>query len=148
MLRHPITRRSIEYLDALSEGQAPDDSGPSRQNFSLRLETRLIRGKDAQTMAFRWTDDPSAPAVSLREEDVLRNNPWTYRDLTTNLRKRYSDFIENGDYHRLRRPLEKNKKLVLTRSLNPDSPTSSKQRIYNANIVSEFDKHYQRRTKA
>jgi hypothetical protein len=99
-------------------------------------------------MAFRWTDDPSAPAVSLREEDVLRNYPWTYRDLTTNLRKRYSDFIENGDYHRLRRPLEKNKKLVLTRSLNPDSPTSSKQRIYNANIVSEFDKHYQRRTKA
>ena len=107
-----------------------------------------FRGKEIQAMGFRWTDDPSAPAVALREEDVLKTYPWTYRVLTDNLRKRYSDFIENNSYHAIRRPLEGNKKLVLTRSLNPDNPTTSRQRFYSPNIVNEFDKHYHRRTKA
>ena len=141
-------QRLLTYLDTLADAQIQDDTQQSRQNFSLRLETRLIRGKDTQTMAFRWTDDPSAPAVALREEDVLKTYPWTYDVLTENLRKRYSNFIVNNSYHGIRRPLEKNKKLVLTRSLNPDNPTSSKQRFYNPNIFNEFDKHYQRRTKA
>ena len=141
-------QRLLNYLDTLAEAQTQDETRPQRQNFSLQLETRLIRSKESQTMAFRWTDDPSAPAVALREEDVLKAFPWTYHVLTNNLRKRYSDFVENGEYHEIRRPLEKNTKLVLTRSLNPDNPRTSKQRFYNPNIVNEFDKHYQRRTKA
>ena len=136
-----VLRREVKawrdggYLDTLADVQIQDNTEPARQNFSLRLETRLIRGKDTQTMAFRWTDDPSAPAVALREEDVLKTYPWTYRILTDNLRKRYSDFFENNSYHAIRKPLENNKKLVLTRSLNPDNPISSKQRFYSPNIV-------------
>ena len=141
-------QRLLAYLDTLADAQIQDDTDEAPQNFSLRLETRLIRGKEIQAMGFRWTDDPSAPAVALREEDVLKTYPWTYRVLTDNLRKRYSDFIENNSYHAIRRPLEDNKKLVLTRSLNPDNPTTSRQRFYSPNIVNEFDKHYQRRTKA
>jgi len=56
--------------------------------------------------------------------------------------------MENGDYHTIRKPLEKNSKLVLTRTLDPENPRSAKQRFYSPNIVAEFDKHYQRRTKA
>jgi len=141
-------QRLLAYLDTLADAQIQDDTNEAPQNFSLRLETRLIRCKEIQAMGLRWTDNPSAPAVALREEDVLKIYPWTYRTLTDNLRKRYSDFIENNSYHAIRRPLEDNKKLVLTRSLNPDNPTTSKQRFYSPNIVNEFDKHYQRRTKA
>lgn len=140
-------QRLLTYLDTLDYSQADENAKPQRQHFSLRLETRLVRGKDTQAVAFRWTDDPSAPAVSLREEDILKTYPWTYRVLTDTLKKRYSDFLENNFYHAIRRPLEKVKKLVLTRSLNPNNPASSKQRFYSPNIVNEFDKHYQRRTK-
>lgn len=141
-------QRLLTYLDTLDHSQPDENAQPQRQHFSLRLETRLVRGKDTQAFAFRWTDDPSAPAVSIREEDILKTYLWTYRVLTDNLKKRYSDFLENNSYHAIRRPLEKDKKLVLTRSLNPNNPTSSKQRFYSPNIVNEFDKHYQRRTKA
>jgi Domain of unknown function (DUF3644) len=140
-------QRLISYLDALDHSQpelAPEDA---QQDFALRLETRLVRGKDTKALAFRWTDDPSAPAVALREEDLLKTYPWTYRTLTDNLKKRYSDFLENNIYHELRRPLEQDKKLVLTRSLHPSNPTSSKQRFYSPNIVNHFDSHYQRRAK-
>lgn len=141
-------QRLLTYLDTLDHSQPNANAQPQRQHFSLRLETRLVRGKDTQAVAFRWTDDPSAPAVSLREEDILKMYPWTYRVLTKNLKKRYSDFIENNSYHAIRRPLEEDKKFVLTRYLNPDNPTCSKKRFYSPNIVNEFDNHYQRRTKA
>jgi Protein of unknown function (DUF3644) len=141
-------QRLLAYFDILESAHQQQDEQTTRQSFSLRLETHMVRGKDTQAIAFRWTDDPCAPAVALREEDVLKAYPWTYRVLTDNLKKRYSDFLENNDYHTVRRNLETNKKLVLTRSLHPDNPTTSKQRFYSPNIVSEFDKHYQRRTKA
>jgi hypothetical protein len=141
-------QRLLAYLDTIDHSQSKEDGHQQCQHFSLRLETRLVRGKDTQSVAFRWTDDPKAPAVALREEDILKTFPWTYRVLTENLKKRYSDFLENNSYHALRRPLEKDKKLVLTRCLNPDNPTTSKQRFYSPNIVNEFDKHFKRRTKA
>jgi hypothetical protein len=64
-------QRLLAYLDTLDHSQSKEHAQQQRQHFSLRLETRLVRGKDAQAVAFRWTDDPSAPAVALREEDIL-----------------------------------------------------------------------------
>ena len=141
-------RRLIEYLDLLNSSQDKNEGQPQRQHFSLCLETQLVRSKGTLGAGFRWTDDPGAPAVALREEDFRKNFPWTYRVLTENLKKRYSDFRENNDYHNIRRPLESNKKLVMLRLLDPDNPTSSKQKFYNPNIIQEFEKHYQRRVKS
>jgi uncharacterized protein DUF3644 len=140
-------QRLIRYLDILeTEYQAAEEH--PRQHVALHLETRLVRGKDAGAIAFRWTDDPAAPAVNVREEDVLKNYPMTYRDLMDTMRRRYVDFIENKDFHRLRRGIEKEAKYAMVRLLNPANPKTSKQRFYNANILQEFDKHYSRRTKA
>ena len=140
-------QRLLAYLDTLDLSQSKEAAQDQRQHFRLRLETHLVRGKDTMDAAFRWTDNPGAPAVALREEDFRKNYPWTYRVLTQNLKKRYSDFLENNAYHVIRQPLEKNKKLVNLRHLDPDNPNSSKQRFYSPNIINEFDKHYQRRTK-
>lgn len=138
----------LAYLDTLDESQPKEDAKHQSQHFSLTLETSLVRGKDIQTPAFRVTDNPSARTINIREEDFRKNHPWTYRVLTDNLKKRYSDFLENNHYHAIRKPLEKNKKLVNPRCLDPDNPKSSKQNFYSPNIVNDFDKHYQRRTKA
>ncbi len=140
-------QRLIAYLDTLDHSQPEHTPEAANQDFAIHLETRLVRGKDAQALEFRWTDDPSAPGVALREEDVRKAYPWTYRILTGTLKNRYADFLENNVYHEMRRQLEQDKKLVLTRSLDPSNPASSKQRFYSPNIVNEFDKHYQRRAK-
>ena len=99
-------------------------------------------------MAFRYTDDPAAPAVIVREEDVLKNYPLTYRDLANTMKRRYEDFGESRDFHKRRKELENESKFAIVRTLNPNNPNSSKQRFYNANILQEFDKIYRRRKKS
>jgi hypothetical protein len=137
-------QKLLAFLDDL---EAADNEENGTQHVALRLETKLVRGKDATSVVFRWTDDPAAPEVAVREEDVLKNYPMTYRDLTTALRRRYSNFVENQEYHMLRKAVEKERKYSLVRVLNPINPSSSRQRFYNPNIMQEFDKRYERRKK-
>jgi len=132
-------QRLLSYLDAL-ENQPVDEA--AKQHVALRLETKLVRGKDTASVAFRWTDDPSAPAITVREEDILKNYPMTYRDLASTMKRRYEDFLENKTFHKIRRVLEKDHKYVIVRLLHPSNPNSSRQRFYNPNILQEFDKHY------
>ncbi len=149
----PVTRdryptqiqRLLSYLDSLEENEQGETSN---QHVALRLETKLVRAKDENSIAFRWTDDPNAPALRVREEDVLKNYPYTYRELTEMMKRRYEDFLENTAYHKIRRNLEKETKFVIERRLDPRNPKSSKQRFYNPNILQEFDKHYKRRKKS
>lgn len=138
-------QKLLAYLDGLAEQES--DVG-CKQHVALRLETKLVRGKDAAALSFRWTDDPSAPMLTVREEDVLRNYPLTYADLTKAMRRRYQNFLENGTFHEIRKKLESETKYVIVRALHPGNPTTSKQRFYNPNILQEFDKHYERRTKS
>lgn len=67
-------QKLLSYLDELESGDVEDDA---TQHVALRLETKLVRGKDACSVAFRWTDDPAAPVLAVREEDVLRNYSLT-----------------------------------------------------------------------
>ncbi|WAC06757.1 MAG: DUF3644 domain-containing protein [Thermodesulfobacteriota bacterium] len=136
-------QRLVEYLISLEN----QNEGESTRHVAIRLHTRFVRSRDDSAIAFKWTDDPAAPAVRLAEEDILKNYPLTYRDLTNQLRRRYKDFIENRDYHRIRQKIEKVKKLSIIRTLDPRNPKSAKQRFYNSNIIQEFDKHYKRRKK-
>jgi hypothetical protein len=116
-------QKLLAFLDTLEEADSGEQEGT--QHVALRLETKLVRGKDTASVAFRWTDDPKAPAVAVREDDLLKNYPMTYRDPTTALKRRHSDFLENMDYHVRRKELEKEKKFSLIRLLNPTNPNSS-----------------------
>ena len=137
-------RKLLEYLDTLERTDEADDG---TQHVALRIETKFVRGKDAAAFAFQWTDNPKAPLIAVREEDFLKNYPLTYRKLTDAIKRRYSDFVENNNYHKIRREYEKDKKYCLQRLLDPNNPRSARQRFFNANILQEFDKHYTLRTK-
>lgn len=144
----PITRADYpvqiqKLLTYLDEREATEGDDETRsQHVALRLETKLVRAKGAAAVEFRYTDDPNAPAIAVREEDVMRNYPLTYGDLSEALKNRYSDFLANGKYHRIRQELEKVPKFCLVRFLNPSRQGGSYQRFYNPNIFLEFDKHY------
>lgn len=137
-------KRLLSYIDALEE---TDNESEGTQHVAMRIETKFVRAKDASSVAFRWTDDPNAPAISVNEEDIMKNYPLKYAQLTDTLRRRYSNFMVTKGYHELRRDLEKNRKYAIERLLDPSNPKSSRQRFYNANIIQEFDKHYKMRSK-
>lgn len=64
--------------------------------------------------------------------------------LTTQLKRRYSDFKANATYHRIRRDLETDSRFANERVLDPGNPKSAKKMFFSPNIISEFDKHYAR----
>jgi hypothetical protein len=63
------------------------------------------------------------------------------------VKRRYENFLENEEYHVLRKRFQQERKYSIERVLNPSNPKSSRQRFFNPNILQEFDKHYKRRTK-
>ena len=101
----------------------------------------------AAAIEFRYTDDPNAPAVMIREEDILKNYPMTFAKLIEEMQKRYMDCKFNVAFHRIKRAAEADKRYAYVRHVNPGNPKSTKQRFYNPNIFQEFDKHYTRRKK-
>jgi len=142
---YPIQiQKLLTYLDAR---EAADTENAGDQRVALRIETKLVRGKGAAAVEFRYTDDPSVPAIAIRQEDILKNFPFTYELLTAALGERYSDFMVNAKYHKIRRALEPQGKFCYPHPLNPTKPQGACQRFYNANVFQEFDKHYTRREK-
>jgi hypothetical protein len=149
----PVTRAAypeqiaklLEFLDALEKA---DEDENSTQHVAMRLETKFVRSKDASSIEFRQTDDPKAPALNVREEDFVKIWPMVYKDLVDTLKRRYSDFLANEQFHKIRRPFESDRKFSMTRVLDPTNPNSTSQRRYSMNILQEFDKHYKRRSKA
>ena len=111
-------------------------------NVGIEVELKFVRKPEASGIPVIVSpNDPHAIAVTLTEEDALKNYPWDYSQLCKALRKMPS-FKENGFFHKVRRPLEDDPRYCRVRQLNPRNKKSSKQRFYNPNIVTEIMKHY------
>jgi hypothetical protein len=111
-------------------------------NVGVEVELRFVRKADDRAVPIKISpNDPNAIAVTISEEDALKNYPWAYRDLCHALRK-MPNFKENELFHRVRKPLEDDARYCRVRQLDPRNKKSSKQRFYNPNIVSEIVKHY------
>ncbi len=81
--------------------------------------------------------------VVIAEDDIRKQFPWEYAELTRRLKRRYYNFLQNAKYHKIRKPLEEDSRFCRVRYLDPTKPqTSSKKKYYNPNILSEFDQHY------
>lgn len=113
-------------------------------NLSIDIDLKICRVSDSSSTQVAISNSPDAVPITLQEEDIRERYPWDYRILTTRLRSRYSDFVENTDYHQLRKKLENNQKFCKPRYLDPGNPKSSKKNFYNPNILKEFDKHFRR----
>jgi hypothetical protein len=108
----------------------------------LVVSTGAIKSETDVVSPVRVVDDPNAPAVRLEEEDMRTQYPFDYRKLSDAMRERYTDFLENSKYHRIRKSLEDNPRYCWPRYLNPNNPNSSKTFMFSRNIFEEFDKHY------
>jgi len=140
----PDEGRLVRYLAEVIQASRSDED----RDFNVALEVNLSfkRAPSDTIAAIAVTTDPSAPKVTLSEEDIRKTYPWDYAELTRRLRTRYSDFKAAEKFHEIRKPLTSDPRYVRTRYLDPGNPKSGKKDFYNANIVGEFDKHYTRRS--
>ena len=136
-------RSLLEYIDARYDATAARSTADYALALEVDLKFRRKGGGDASEV--RITNDPSAVAIRIDEQDVFDRYPWTYDNLTKYLSNRYADFKQNNKYHKLRQSLEEDSKFCHERLLNPNNPQGGRKRLYNANTVSEFDRIYARR---
>ena len=102
--------------------------------------------KSIGDVGMQITNDPNAPAIRLEEEEILKNKyPLDYTKLTEGLLARYTNFIRNSKYHKMRKEFMKDKKLSRTRYLDPNNLKSAKKDFYSPTIYKKFDKHYNRK---
>ncbi|MFH1509775.1 MAG: hypothetical protein ABID67_01320, partial [Candidatus Nealsonbacteria bacterium] len=106
----------------------------------------VIIGKEGEKSSagtsIQITDDPNAPVVRIKEENILKEYPLDYLTLVKNLRLRYNNFKMNAEFHKLKKEFKKDKKLCRKRYLNPNNPKTSSQDFYNLAIYKKFDQYY------
>ena len=82
----------------------------------------------------------------IAEEYIRKTFPWDYVELTKKLRKRYSNFVMNNTFHKIKRDIEADERLCRTRYLDPSKPSKGMcKKFYNSNILAEYDRHYTRK---
>jgi len=131
-------------MNLFSDAQTAFPFDPSKPfNVGVKIEMRFVR--TASPEAIRVQIGPSQPGaipLLVTEEDALARHPWRYDVLLSALKKRYSDFKQNDKFINLKKSFERNQEYCKERFLDPKNPRSSRQRFYNPNILSEFDRHY------
>lgn len=143
----PLNGQERLLLDYIKRVQAEHQESPAGDfSIALEVDVRFRRTSGDSLTEVRLTRDPDATPVRLEEQDILERYPWPYDMLTKYLSNRYSDFVQNNDYHALRRSLEKDPAYCMERLLDPAKPKGLKKRFYSPAITREFDKHYRRKS--
>ena len=136
------TKRFVEYLATVKD----EGEEGSEHNVLLRIETKIIKGKGNDGVAVRWTTDPNAPAMSVREENLLETYPYDNADLVKKLKERYTDFKQDQNYQKYKAPLLDDPKYCRRRLYNPKRLKSGFKPFYSSEVFKVFDKHYTRKT--
>lgn len=133
-------KKLLKYIKGVEKEYDAEDI--SNYNLTLSIDVKFKKVKSTSGIPVQITNDENAPAIRLVEEDIMDKYPWSYDVLSTRLKKRYSDFKMNAEYHDLRAKLMKDKKFCHQRLYNPAKPKSGSKPFFNPNIIKEFDKKY------
>lgn len=140
----PASAESQRFLDYLSEAEREGEED-SPHYVTLAIETKVVKAKGGDGVAVRWTNDPAAPAMRIREDDLLERYPYDSSDLIAKLRERYTDFKQDKRYYKVKKPLESDEKYCRVRYLDPKNPRSGSKKFFGTETFKVFDLHYKRR---
>lgn len=127
-------------------GLDPKTADPSgRFSVTVSVDVKFVRSKSRDAIPVIFTKDRKATAIQFTDEQIREKYPWDYNRLTSECKKRYSDFKVVDDYHEVRRNLLADPRFGTIRYLDPGNPRSSKKPFFDPNILAELDKHYARK---
>ena len=143
-----IRRSNIEERLIAEIVTAEQDShtiAPGRFDVMIQLELKYVRTTESHAIPVRKDSrDSSGIAITLTDEQIRERFPWDYSELTSRLLSRYTNFVRNQKYHRIRKELERDVSLCYVRHLDPKNKRSGSKKFYGTNIISHFDRHYNR----
>ena len=112
--------------------------------YSIALNTmvRFTKSTSKDDIKVALSRDKDAIKVNLTEEEIRNRYPFDYATLTEKCKKRYSNFVMNGEYHKNRRLYERDPKCAYIRYLDPTNQKSGKKVFYSDAILLKLDGHY------
>lgn len=141
------TRNFFQFVESVQKRHATDDI--AGHQVTVCIETKFTKAKSGVGLPFRWTDDPNAPAVQFKEEDVFEQFSLDFNTLVKHLRGRYTDFKSDFRFHGIKRRLEGiGKPFCIKRYLDPIRESGIPKRFYSPEVIKEFDKHYTRKNES
>ena len=136
-------RLMTEIVAAEHHGHA---EAPGRFDVMIQLELKYIRTSESHAIPVRTgSRDPSAITITLTDDQIRERFPWNFRELTNRLISRYTNFVRNKEFHRIKKELERNTSLCHIRHLDPKNKKSGSKKFYSTSILSHFDQHYTRK---
>lgn len=136
-----LNREEKNVASFISSLEAANDPNTDYA-VSVNVELKFLKSKAEDAIKIQVTNDPNAPKVQLTEEHLKDKYPLNYAALTKACSARYSDFLQNQKYHKLRSPLKGDKRYCHIKKLDQDNPRSAKQEWYSQAIFNVLDKHY------
>lgn len=143
--QHDKSVEEQRFLEFLMKNGFSHGDPKGKFSVAINVDVKFTRTKDAKALAVCLTNETEATKVSLSDDQLLEKYKYTYRELTEISKSRYSDFVENQDYHNVRKQLAKDQRYGFVRMLDPKNPKSPKTERYSEAILGELDKHYTRK---
>ena len=128
----------FKYIDEL------EDASLSNEEYSiaLNIDVKFSKSTSKDAIKVAFSQDEDAIKVTFTEEQLKAKYPMDYAELTARCKDRYSDFLQNNDYHRNRRLYEADIKCAHVRFLDPDNAKGGKKIFYSEAMLSKLDNHY------
>jgi len=102
VILNPAERKFLAYVDSLESA----DESQGKYSVAVNIEVRFTKSKAKDALAVIIDNsDPNATVVRLTEEQLRERWKWDYAALTKACRERYSDFVENNWYNKIRKAL-------------------------------------------
>lgn len=128
----------IEDLEA-SNTRGGEDS------ISLRLETKFVKTTSPTAVEVRVTNNPDAPEVRITEEQKIQKYRLPYYKLLAEMNRRYSNYLLNDEFHKIRQKIHNDPRYHWERPSNPLKPERGGTQWYAPEVFEVFDRKYRRR---
>lgn len=132
---------SQNFINLVKQKLVREDKD-SDYDIAIKIELKFQKGNSFGATNVKY--DKNGIPVTVSEEELRKNFPLTYKDVTDKAKKRYTNFKQGNDFNAHMKEIKKNDKLYYERKLDSQNPKSQKKGFYSANIWQVLDNYYTR----
>jgi hypothetical protein len=130
------------FLAHIKSEETKVNATPSEYFYSVVVNFDIVKKSADGAVPMKLAAPGEKAQITVSINELPPGMTWMFEKLVAALKERYSNFVQNNAFYKLKAALEKDNRFCHERHLVPSNKNSSKVKFYNPNIIFEFDKHY------
>lgn len=111
-------------------------------DIAISIDINFKKGTSINGIGFNYESD--GIPVTIKEEDVRKKFPLSYKDICYKCRGRYSNYKQNKKFNKIMNEIKNDEKISHVKKLDETNPKSPQKTFYNSNIFKTLDKFYKK----